>query len=44
MVLYTGLLFVVMELVSNNVIEIVLYGASTGATVPPETLEKIATE
>ncbi len=30
MLLYTAALFVVMELVSNNVIEIMLYGASTG--------------
>ena len=30
MVLYTGALFVVMELISNNIIEVVLYGASTG--------------
>ncbi len=28
--LYTGALFIVMELVSNNVIEVMLYGASTG--------------
>lgn len=28
--LYTGGLFVVMELISNNLIEVVLYGASTG--------------
>lgn len=30
MLLYTLALFVVMELISNNIIEIVLYGASTG--------------
>jgi predicted PurR-regulated permease PerM len=30
MLLYTLALFVVMELISNNVIEVVLYGASTG--------------
>jgi hypothetical protein len=29
-VLYVGALFVAMELVSNNIIEVVLYGASTG--------------
>lgn len=30
MFLYTAALFVVMELISNNLIEVVLYGASTG--------------
>lgn len=30
MLLYTLALFVVMELISNNIIEVVLYGASTG--------------